>query len=826
MVIEEYRIKSLKILTSIFIGMLIIGIVKNDFSIIQYQGERVGLWMTCSLIMSIELVSFLLIYFEVIKNGKIHNTYYKIFEALVIGSSIIDYVLLYLATPSAEIAYVLIMFACVGALFIQPKVLIIQYALLIAETIGMAWINPSILQNEQLFVVVLVLFLIYVLVSFCVKIILQIKENEVEQSVIRLEKAEAASEAKSSFLANMSHEIRTPMNAICGMTELLSQLDLSPVALDYVSTIEASSKILLDIINDILDFSKIDADKMELIEEEYNLTSSINDIENMISSRIGTKKIAFTMEINPDIPVKLIGDETRVCQILINLLNNAVKFTETGEVRLSLDYKPVNDETIELIVDVLDTGKGMKKEEISGVFEAFYQVDTKKNRSVEGTGLGLAIVKRLAQMMNGTISVSSEYGKGSVFHVTMQQKVADPNSRIQCDEHGAYECVIFENNPYYAQSLQKMLNVMHIKYQFIEHLEALNQYHFAKENQYVLFDYKTGIPFIKEYTMHHDEMMYIGMVDGSTLVDEDISNNVRVIHKPISIYSMSALLGSEHYFNKKRKSITGFSAPNAKVLVVDDNAFNLKIASGLLQAYHVQVFLATSGKEAIQLVNEHPEYDLIFMDHMMPEMDGIEATECIRSIDSDYARTVPIIALTANAIKGIEKMFIEKGMNDFLAKPIEIKRLVHILKKWIPKEKQIHSLSTTDKETVAQEKTEYDAFASLRGIDVKQGIKNSMGKVELYTKLLRTFIRSTQKDKEALMKAMDEKDLESYKIHSHGLKSAARSMGAESVSDHAEKLESACKNEDWAYINSHHDAFMFELEELLHTLVEFFKEDE
>ena len=655
------------------------------------------------------------------------------------------------------------------------------------------------------------------------------KATIVEQEKTQRE-AEEESKAKSNFLANMSHEIRTPMNAICGMTELLLQLELKPVELEYVSTINSSSKILLDIINDVLDFSKLDFGKMELIEDEYNLTSSINDIQGIISSRIGAKDIAFTININPDIPVKLCGDEVRIRQILLNLLNNAVKFTTCGEIRLNVDFERgyslnQNVKNIKLIIEVSDTGIGIKEEDLDVLFEAFYQVDMRKNRSIEGTGLGLAIAKRLAQLMNGDISVTSSYGKGSTFKVTLQQKVVDASSVSKFEEAEKNEMLIFEPNPYYAMNLQQILDSLHIKNKRIGQLEELNTYQFVKPSKYILFDYKAGIGFMNQYQNSHEEVVCIAMLDSNVLLETSTQDKMLLTHKPISLYSMVSLLNGEYHSNIQGKKLNSFIAPEAKVLVVDDNSFNLKVASGFLQAYRVQVTLAMSGKEAIDKVKAYPEFDIIFMDHMMPEMDGIEATKQIRSLGIEYVKKVPIIALTANAIKGVEKMFLEHGMDDFLAKPIEIKRLAKIMKKWIPKEKQLDVYTPSQEKPIVQEKEEDKLGAQIIGIDTKLGIKNCMGNIKLYKEILHTFLTSTTNDKESLQKAFEKQDLKNYMIYSHGLKSASRSVGAVDISECAEFMENACRNNEWSIIEEKHEEFMAKLDSVLGVLSLFLKTD-
>ena len=822
-IIDEYYYRSTKLILIVFV------IILWSHSILEFVlmnvNKGAGQWCygaAAACLFWIEGMGYLYLKKKTIIGDKLDGHYLKAAKYYTIGAITINVIPLLTCYPYS-LGELYILFTIVCSFFLDIKLLWLLWTgmgidvaiLLLLKKCGLSFYS---IEDAHIFTSIPTVILIYVFINFCVKILLDVKQRELEESTIKLEKAEAVAEAKSVFLANMSHEIRTPMNAICGMTELLLQLKLDPVELEYISTIQTSSAILLDIINDILDFSKVDAGRMELIEEEYILTSSIYDIQSIIISRIGNKNIAFTIRINPNIPTKLVGDETRVRQILINLLNNAVKFTKNGEVRLNVDFAEIDSEKIRLIVEVSDTGIGIKEEEIEGLFEAFYQADTKKNHSVEGTGLGLAIVKKLAQLMNGDITVTSEYGKGSTFKVTFEQKISDPSSVSVCENADITEVVVFETNPYYETNLKYILDELNIKNSRINLIDELNTYHFSKERKYVLFDYRSGIKFMNQYVKNHNDVKGVAMVDGSTLMNEWIEQSILVTHKPISLYSVLAIINGEYRMDSKGKKLSSFSAPEAKILVVDDNVFNLKVANGLLQAYHVQVTLAVNAKEAIEKVKAHPEYDLIFMDHMMPEMDGIEATKCIRSLDIEYAKKVPIIALTANALQGVDKMFLENGMNDFLAKPIEIKRLAHIMKKWIPKEKQL-KIAEQSNEVYNVESKMLDTL--LPNIDIETGIKNSMGNVQLYRKLLGTFKISTEKDRNSLEEAFSTKNSKNYMIYSHGIKSAAKSIGAMRLGESAEKMENACKQDRWDYILQHHEHFLIEIKEILETIATF-----
>ena len=388
------------------------------------------------------------------------------------------------------------------------------------------------------------------------------------------EEAMQASRAKSNFLANMSHEIRTPINSVLGMDEMLLRENLEPKQEEYARNIQSAGNSLLSIINDILDFSKIESGKMDIIPVDYEVEKLCRDCYNMVSMRAVDKGLKLSVTGNPKLPSVLHGDEVRVRQIITNILNNAVKYTEKGSVELLIDFEKSGNHHILLKIQVKDTGSGISEENKKHLFQSFERIDEQKNRNIEGTGLGLAITKQLLDLMDGTISVDSEVGRGSTFYVELRQQV--------------------------------------------------------------VFWIETG----------------------------DFFGQIQSYRKEKEIYQES------------------FQAPDVKILVVDDVPMNLQVVKGLLRNTQMQLTLAKNGKEALEFVKEE-KYQLILMDHLMPEMDGIETLHRIKEQENKNQDT-PVVVLTANAIAGEKEKYLKEGFVDYLSKPVRGKELEQVILEHIP----------------------------------------------------------------------------------------------------------------------------------------------
>ncbi|MDR3355325.1 MAG: response regulator, partial [Synergistaceae bacterium] len=513
------------------------------------------------------------------------------------------------------------------------------------------------------------------------------------------ELAEQSTRAKSDFLSRMSHEIRTPMNAISGMSELLLRRDLDEDSKGYARDIKQASANLMSLINDLLDISKIEAGRLEIIPVTYYPSSLINDVVNIIRMRLAEKPIRFYTNIDAAIPGMMIGDEVRLRQILLNMLNNAAKYTEKGFVSLTITRDDAEGDMVTLRIVVADSGVGIKPEDQQKLFGEFIQVDTKRNRGIEGTGLGLAITKRLCAAMGGDISVESEYGRGSVFTACIPQRTASEAPFASVENLGGKKTLVYERRMVYAKSIAWSLENMGVPHRLTSDIESFaralreEEWYFVFSG-YGLYDRIMPVMELAERECPEKKRPHLAlMVEWGS---EKYIPNARFVSLPLQTLSISDVLNGAPVRRDCMESAlftgTRFTAPGTRLLVVDDIATNLKVAEGLIAPYKADVDACLSGAEAVELVKRN-RYDIVFMDHMMPDMDGVEAALLIREWEkghgcADGRPPVPIIALTANAVSGMREMFIEAGFNDFLAKPIDVSKLDEIIEKWLPREKQ------------------------------------------------------------------------------------------------------------------------------------------
>jgi len=610
---------------------------------------------------------------------------------------------------------------------------------------------------------------------FCYMCIFMDVTEEVEAAT----KLQIASQAKSRFLAQMSHEIRTPINAVLGMNEMILRESKEEEILEYSESIDSAGKTLLSLINSILDFSKIEDGKMDIIPVRYDTASFINDLINSVSQRAEAKGLALWIEVDETLPCAMIGDDVRFSQVIVNLLTNAVKYTEKGSVTLTLKAKERDEEKVHILVAVKDTGIGIKEKDICRLFESFERLDEVRNRNIEGTGLGITIIKNLLDMMGSRLCVESHYGEGSTFSFTITQKIADATP-------------------------------------------------------------------VGDYEKRLKDSM------------------------------------------RQRKPEDLLLALDARILLVDDNDMNLKVAKNLLKLCGIKPDMVSSGEQAIEAMREHM-YDIVFLDHMMPGLDGIETLHKMRE-ENLIPETTVMIALTANAVVGAREKYLEEGFADYLSKPIELRQLIHILQSYLPKEALVQQESAREEkerkdqtivpeqsiqeseilefgpesfpellpqddpgevpkipeqeasedvpeppaeeawedvmefpaeEMAGEEKREYVygiERLQAEGIHTEEGLKYCAGDEALYFEMLNEFAAACSEKAREMEQFYQKQDWHGYEVLVHAAKSNTRMLGAFALSERARMMEEAAKQEDPAAIENGHREMLTQYEKLAETI--------
>ncbi|MGN0408332.1 MAG: ATP-binding protein [Bacteroides sp.] len=680
------------------------------------------------------------------------------------------------------------------------------------------------------------------LAGYLAKTMLQIRNRERKHTENRIAGLEEANRRTEDFLANVSHELRTPINAVTGITSVMIKNENDDAKKRDILSIQKAGYRLFDQIEDILDYTEIDTERVKVSENAYIFTSLINDIitGKRISDKENMPELIF--DIDAGVPAVLIGDEKKIKRILKHLIDNALKFTRQGGIYVRV-YAMHKEYGINLCIKVSDTGIGISEEELGKIKERFYQSSGGRNRKAGGLGLGLSIVCGMVSAMEGFIQIESTVGEGTTVSVSIPQKVEDASPAMSVKNRNKLCLACYlrpekykipEVRSFYNQMISNLVRELELSLYRIYNNDELKKFMSMYQVTH-LFLGKEEYEENKEYieNLNHDINVVVVAEDNFVLPQ---GSSAKLIKKPFYALPIVNILnsGTSDAKSDERKSMI---CPGVKVLVVDDEPMNLIVARGIFNGYGMKVTTAESGRKAITLC-ESGDYDLIFLDHMMPEMDGIETLKQIRKVHTEKGRVCTVIAFTANAVSGAREMFLKEGFDEFLSKPVEPSELERVLRKVLPEssveyvdedDKNAGKADVSEKEK-GQQCTDEDKKSAANdaedgaesdkeadsgmerleraGINTGSGIGYCNGDSDFYIELLTSFVNGAEHKETELEQFFEKKDLDNYCVLVHALKSTAKMIGADFLSENAKQAEDAAKNHELEYIIQHHGELM------------------
>lgn len=652
------------------------------------------------------------------------------------------------------------------------------------------------------------------------KIIIRRRRQERKNTNDIVAALEETNRRTEDFLTNVSHELRTPINVVTGLTAVMLKTEEDREKRKNILSVQMAGHRLFSQIEDILDYTEIDTGRIKVTEDTYMISSIVNDIitGNRMQEQENAPELIF--DIDAGIPSLLVGDRRKIKKIIKHLVDNAMKFTKKGGVYVRIFALP-KEYGINLCIRVSDTGIGIDEENLSKIKERFYQSNGGRNRRVGGLGLGIPIVCGMTTAMDGFLQIESVEEDGTTVSVSIPQKVADASPCLSITDReslclGCYlrpeKYEVPEVRNYYNEMITHMVRGLDLVLHRVFNLEELEKLVSVYQLTH-LFIGKEEYEEDKEYFESFDKNTEIAVIADDSLVLPG-GSHIKHIRKPfcclpvISMLNAGPVKGTD---GSERKYVV---CPGVRALVVDDEPMNRMVAEGILKDYQMQVKTAESGMKALELCDKE-KFDLVFLDHMMPEMDGVETLKRLRKMYTEKGETLTVIAFTANAVSSAREMFLREGFDEFVSKPIEYLELERVLKKVLPKSSIVFVEKDGDDEdqyadAAAEIKIEEDLFSRLEkfGIKTCAGLQYCRGDKEFYRELLAKFAQDAPQKEQALDELWKKEDLMNYRIMVHALKSSAKMLGADSLSESARKAEEAAKNQDMAYINAHHEELL------------------
>lgn len=668
-------------------------------------------------------------------------------------------------------------------------------------------------------------FLLVYMAGWLMKVVMQRRRQERKNNDSRIAGLEETNRRTEDFLTNVSHELRTPINAVTGISAVMLKREEDAEKRKEIASIQEAGQRLFSQIEDILDYTEIDTGKMKVSKEPYVLSSLLNDI--ITGSQMLTEENApeVIFDVDAKIPSALVGDARKIKKILRHLIDNAVRFTKKGGVYVRV-YTLTKPYGVNLCMEVSDTGIGIEKEDLEKITEKFFKSDGGKNRRTGGLGLGLPIVYGMVTVMEGFMQVDSNLNDGTTVTVSIPQAVADAAPGMVLENRTSLSLACYVRlekyeipkvREYYNEMISHLVTGLDVPLHRVSDLEELKKLVSVYRLTH-LFAGREEYEESRQFLDSLDQDVEIIVVADERFALPD-NGRVKLLNKPFYSFMIASVLNAEASGDTEILKEKRMLCPGVKVLVVDDEPMNRRVAEEIFKGYQMQVQTAESGTMAIDLCKRE-DFDLVFLDHMMPEMDGIETLKRLRKIHTDSGRGLTVIAFTANAVSGAREMFLKEGFDEFVSKPIEYSEMEHVLRKVLPKSAIIWVDENIENIEKGDKNFEKDSRHEVVQINTKSALAYCKNDMNFYQELLHKFVVDADKKKSEIDHYFKREDYDNYRIVIHALKSTAKMIGADALSELAQELEAAVQNKDIGYVREHHEEMLLEYSRVVDRISE------